>query len=326
MAKYDTTQEPLVLSKSVIDLLLKCDKPADCIALYTFYYYTAKWQQTNTAKATQNYVMVALKWGEDRQANAKKELIDNGLIENITRRDYQGKIEGHYVKVNFVWGKDKTQETTSVLSLGVDSPSSSKERTNALSADSINALSADKEMLSEETDSLESELPPVLPEVPTFEEFCATNGYELGEAFMGESEGMTDCYFHSKRKAPYSVKEIEEKYKKSLKAVQNKERYFEKKAEPFDSEAEIDKLKNSHRMELQIIGLYLTAKGIVLTSKDELAAIIKRNIVKATELTAFKGKITGAMKAAVAKEQEQIREKGKADYEWKLETILKSLT
>ena len=34
----------IILSKQTLDLFLKQDNPADLIALYCFYYYTAKWQ------------------------------------------------------------------------------------------------------------------------------------------------------------------------------------------------------------------------------------------------------------------------------------------
>ena len=52
---YDIQDEPIVIHKSIIDKFLKKDKPGDLIALYLFYYYTAKWQKTNQPKATTGY-------------------------------------------------------------------------------------------------------------------------------------------------------------------------------------------------------------------------------------------------------------------------------
>ena len=49
---YNEQNEPIILSKALIDSLLKLDNPTDYIGLYAFYYYTAKWQRTNKPKAT----------------------------------------------------------------------------------------------------------------------------------------------------------------------------------------------------------------------------------------------------------------------------------
>ena len=41
----------LILNKITIDKLFQLENSADCIALYVFYYKTAKWQKTNQPKA-----------------------------------------------------------------------------------------------------------------------------------------------------------------------------------------------------------------------------------------------------------------------------------
>jgi hypothetical protein len=66
----------IILSKQTLDLFLKQDDPADLIALYCFYYYTAKWQATNQPKATISYVAKGLKWGEAKVRNQKRKLIE----------------------------------------------------------------------------------------------------------------------------------------------------------------------------------------------------------------------------------------------------------
>ena len=78
--KHDVENEPLVISKGIIDLFLKQEHPADLISLYTFYYYTAKWQHTNQTKATTKYTASGLKWTEDRVRARKNTLRELGLI------------------------------------------------------------------------------------------------------------------------------------------------------------------------------------------------------------------------------------------------------
>lgn len=105
---YTQTDEPIVLSKPLLDLLLREENPAELIALYTFYYYTAKWQQTNQPKATTAYVAQGLHWGEEKVRAVKKRLRELGLIEDyVTRNEYH--IDGHYIKVNFIWAPEPAQ-------------------------------------------------------------------------------------------------------------------------------------------------------------------------------------------------------------------------
>jgi hypothetical protein len=109
MVEYEVNQEPIVLSKGLIDLLLKQDKPSDLIALYTFYYYTAKWQKTNQPKSTTSYTSKGLNWTEEKVQKNKKILKQLGLVEDLRRTDDQGKVTGHYIKVNFIWSHRKNQ-------------------------------------------------------------------------------------------------------------------------------------------------------------------------------------------------------------------------
>ena len=115
--KYDIQQEPIVISKATSDIILNRDPkkgivqkyPADLMALYWFYYYTAKWQETNQPKATTSYASIALKWSQDRVRRTKKQLIELKLIEDIVTKDKNtNKIIGHYINVKFIWwNKDK---------------------------------------------------------------------------------------------------------------------------------------------------------------------------------------------------------------------------
>lgn len=76
----DIADELLILNKKTIENLFKLENCCDCIALYIFYYKTAKWQKANTIKANDTYVLKCLNWGVKRLRNAKTTLKDNGFI------------------------------------------------------------------------------------------------------------------------------------------------------------------------------------------------------------------------------------------------------
>lgn len=138
---YDVPEEPIVLSKHLMDVFLLQDDPANLLSLYCFYYYTAKWQQTNQPHVTNEYVVKGLKWGLDKVKKYRSQLIELNLIESIVQKDINKKITGHFIKVNFIW----KQVNTNKISTGVISPLVAKSSTNALSANNGNALSSNKE-------------------------------------------------------------------------------------------------------------------------------------------------------------------------------------
>jgi len=105
--KYNHFQEPIILSKGLIDTLKYHEKFSDLIALYVFYYYTAKWQQTNKPKATTGYTANGLNWSEFRVRQMKKILEEMKLVKSITKRDENNKIVGHYIYVRFIWSNEK---------------------------------------------------------------------------------------------------------------------------------------------------------------------------------------------------------------------------
>ena len=148
---YDIQDEPIVIHKSIMDKFLKKDKPGDLIALYLFYYYTAKWQKTNQPKATTGYSATGLKWTENRVRKAKQKLIQIGLVEDVQSKDDQGKVTGHYIKVKFIWSQNKTEEMKTHPN---DFPQGGlthrvgKNNPNALSSISLNTLSSDSDFFS----------------------------------------------------------------------------------------------------------------------------------------------------------------------------------
>ena len=142
---YSVQDEPIVISKVTLDIFLKQKRPADLIALYTFYYYTAKWQQTNQPKATDAYCMKGLEWGEKRLIGAKKKLIALGFIKPVKEKNKaSGQITGFFIRINFIWNINKPQSPQKPF-MGTKTPVPSKavsgfQETNALITNNRNAL------------------------------------------------------------------------------------------------------------------------------------------------------------------------------------------
>ena len=144
----------VILTKETIDRLLKEKEPMGLMSLYTFYYYTSKWQETNVIKCTTNYVSKGLKISENKVRSLKKTLIQLGLIEDVKKRNKESKFEGHYIKVNYVmFGEVKEDDThtNEINKDGVKNHTNEKreggknervdfDRTNALSTNNLNAL------------------------------------------------------------------------------------------------------------------------------------------------------------------------------------------
>lgn len=105
----DYADNLLVLNKTTIDKLCSLDEAFNCIALYIFYYKTAKWQKTDTVKANDSYVEKTLKIGKSKLTKTKKILQNNGLIEIIQKRE-NGKVSGWYIRVHFLVNNDFTKK------------------------------------------------------------------------------------------------------------------------------------------------------------------------------------------------------------------------
>jgi len=89
------------ITKPSIDRMLKMDNAGDCIALYTFYCYTRKWQKNSIPRATSEFAMEGLKWGRERFSKAKSNLLELGLIEDVQRIGENGRVLGWYIGVKF---------------------------------------------------------------------------------------------------------------------------------------------------------------------------------------------------------------------------------
>lgn len=98
----------VIITKQTLDVFLQQDNPADLIGLYTFYYYTAKWQKTNQIRCTTSYAANGLHMGEQKIRTLKKQLIELGLIEDVAVRNNLNQIEGHYIRMKYIFRQDTT--------------------------------------------------------------------------------------------------------------------------------------------------------------------------------------------------------------------------
>ena len=148
----DIADDLLILNKITIDRLFQLENCADCIALYVFYYKTAKWQKTNTVKANDQYVKKSLKWGISKIQKTKQTLKEHGLIDIVQRRK-DGKIEGWFIKVSYLVSERKAdeikinvQESNNTQNEQVENSTCGNEETNALK-EKIKCLKKELEML-----------------------------------------------------------------------------------------------------------------------------------------------------------------------------------
>lgn len=148
----DIADDLLILNKITVDRLFQLENCADCIALYVFYYKTAKWQKTNTVKANDQYVKKSLKWGISKIQKTKQTLKEHGLIDIVQRRK-DGKIEGWFIKVSYLVNerkadeiKIKVQNINNTQNQHVENSTCGNEETNALK-EKIKCLEKEIEVL-----------------------------------------------------------------------------------------------------------------------------------------------------------------------------------
>lgn len=160
---YPIQEEPIILSKYLLDILLKEPNPADLIGLYCFYYYTSKWQGTNFPKATTTYSAKGMNWGVDKTRSVKKRLKELGLIEDVTRRGLGGEVTGHFVKINFVWSLNHIGEFPSPMK----NPGLGKTAVNTLITNNKNTFFEDEDFSNKEKDDSSNSINSSVPIVPS---------------------------------------------------------------------------------------------------------------------------------------------------------------
>jgi len=165
--------ELIIITKQTFDAFLRSEFPADLIALYNFYYYTAKWQETNQPKCTTGYTAEGLKWSEAKVRRAKKELMRLGLVEDVQQK-VNGKVTGCFIKLNYILKQETINHPYDFSQCGNESNhpydfsqcgivhrvenlqtnALSSNNINALSSNNINALNPNKKTKKKDLDSL----------------------------------------------------------------------------------------------------------------------------------------------------------------------------
>lgn len=222
----------MVISKSIGDMIFNKEQNAgDLFSLYCFYYFTAKWQHTNQAWALKEYCMKALDWGDERFSRTYKRLEELKLIETIIRRNEDGKMKrkSRYVRVKFIWGRERLtdeiihQRENPLLG----KPSTGDSVTNALSTNSLNALSVG----SEQTKILNST--PVETEL----EYILIGGYEEAENFDSDGNISGNKIINSvtgKKITNWELNKLKQAYKEkyNLSAKKEERQVLKKKEKP----------------------------------------------------------------------------------------------
>lgn len=128
----DIADDLLIINKTTIERLFQ-EPNQNTLALYMFYYKTAKWQKINPIKANDDYCKRCLHWGNDKLTQTKKRLKELNLIETIKRVDKKGTIVGWFIRINYL-----IQEPTTPISTTPISPVLGSQETNTNNNNNIN--------------------------------------------------------------------------------------------------------------------------------------------------------------------------------------------
>jgi len=110
LALNDVADDLFILNKITIDKLFALDKPTEPLALYMFYYKTAKWQKTNRIKANDVYVRKCLKWGAAKVTSTKKKLKEMGLIKVVQSRK-NNQVAKWFIEISYIVSSEKSKNT-----------------------------------------------------------------------------------------------------------------------------------------------------------------------------------------------------------------------
>lgn len=129
----------IILTTKTVEFLLS--KNPDSLSLYMFYIKNAKIQKTNSIFTVESFGMKGMGWGRARYRAAKKILVDEKFIEDVVKRSEKGKMEGHYLKINYIFTENSTNEALTSIVHRVGESTGGERETNALSNKTLNALS-----------------------------------------------------------------------------------------------------------------------------------------------------------------------------------------
>lgn len=143
----------MLMTKPQMDRMLGTGQGGDVVSVYMFYYYTAKWQDTNQPYCTVEYIAQGLGISKDRVRKAREHLLELGYIEDIQTKGTEGKFGKRYVKINYIPSNRTLDYRTT------EKPYYGKTDTNALSSNNKNALSSNNKILVQEFEELWKKYP-----------------------------------------------------------------------------------------------------------------------------------------------------------------------
>lgn len=198
----DLADRIVTATKETIERILKAEHASDCLALYMFYSYTAKWQKTSCIKCTTAYTAKGLGWSEDKVRSRKAILVGLELVSDEKDLNDKGKVLGWYIKVNFLFNS-ADKNPPSGLSRGWIGPEGGNLRGKCSKTGSLNAgetgnLNAHdcESLLFPNTDSPDSETSPSSQASPTpsiadgspvnGKKKASADGIEWAEYFMSK--------------------------------------------------------------------------------------------------------------------------------------------
>ena len=146
----DIADNLIIINKATIERLFQ-EENTDVVVLYMFYYKTAKWQNHNPIKASDEYTKKCLHWGIDRVKNIKKRLKEMELIEVEKRINEKQQIIGWFIRINYL-------ESSGVNSTSVIEPLVAKQHHKILLDNNINTINNinNKEINKERKEDIES--------------------------------------------------------------------------------------------------------------------------------------------------------------------------
>lgn len=134
-------QKIIVVSLDTISILFDQDNWSDLVTLYMFYHKQCKIQKTNQSWTTSKFTMEWLWWWDKRFKSAKSTLSKLWIIEDIQTRDEKWRVNGHYVRLNFIESHQQANISSGAETQGVDRARPGYCGTNAWSNININAWS-----------------------------------------------------------------------------------------------------------------------------------------------------------------------------------------
>jgi len=119
MNEFKLEENLMIIDVKTASFLLSQDNGSDVLALYIFYYKTAKLQRTNQIRATELFCRTGLKWGVRRFRTAQSILTNLDLISIIKSGDKW------YIRVGYI------KNNSAKSSLVENEPNSAKKQLDA---------------------------------------------------------------------------------------------------------------------------------------------------------------------------------------------------